>query len=358
MPSYIKARPYSDKENFSANHGVEEPGGRSCQPSEKLQQLVSEQQQQVQCHEIKAQRECKRLQLHQLMEAGSKNDGPKGIAGDDQSGLKDDDDDGDNGTQFTSHVVAMKLSGITKEHLMYSKNKVPKAPPMTIDINREIVSSDNEDIKDPFISPCPSSDHESSQCKKTKERHTGHTTPDVEDTQLVRDKGKFFHIGVNYDTDMSYAQPCFGDTLLDASWAQAHKVTGVNLAHTPQLAKLVHNGFFLYVDILFMDLGSPVTDHNFHSSQSKNAIKKNQALVEGLKEGTNFAFKHMSAEEDGQQGFLKVLLIQKIINTMWFVNKHDDRVVFHDYFKLFPLPALALVLAAVCLSQAGMMNIY
>ncbi|KAI6035764.1 hypothetical protein EDC04DRAFT_2897672 [Pisolithus marmoratus] len=118
MPSYTKAHPYSDKENFS----------------EKLWQLVSEQQEQVQHHKIKAQRECKCLQLHQLVEAGSENDEPKGITGDNHSGLKDDDDDdddddGDNGTQFTSHVVAMKLSGVTKEHLMYSKNKVPKAPP-------------------------------------------------------------------------------------------------------------------------------------------------------------------------------------------------------------------------------------
>ncbi|KAI5986585.1 hypothetical protein EDC04DRAFT_2581754 [Pisolithus marmoratus] len=55
----------------------------------------------------------------------------------------------------------------------------------------------------------------------------------------------------------------------------------------------------------------------------------------------------MSANEDGLQGFLKALLIQKIVNTMWFVNKHDNGVVFHNYFKLFPLLALALVLVAI-----------
>ncbi|KAI6028230.1 hypothetical protein EDC04DRAFT_2572981 [Pisolithus marmoratus] len=136
-------------------------------------------------------------------------------------------------------------------------------------------------------------------------------------------------------------------SLLDASWAQAHKVTGVNLACSPQLAKLIGNSFFFHGQLKTKLHPLVKAMFGFHSSQSKNVIKKNQALVEGLKEGTNFAFKHMSADEDGQWGFLKAPLIQKIINTMWFANKHDDGVVFHDYFKPFPLLALALVLVAI-----------
>ncbi|KAI6034796.1 hypothetical protein EDC04DRAFT_3034099 [Pisolithus marmoratus] len=137
-------------------------------------------------------------------------------------------------------------------------------------------------------------------------------------------------------------------TLLDASWAQAHKVTGVILACTPQLAKLVTSCGSQVCSQLKTKLCPLVKAmFGFHSSQSKNAIKKNQGLAEGLKEGMNFTFKHMSAEEDRQWGFLKAPLIQKIINTMWFANKHDDRVMFHDYFKPFPYPALVLVLAAI-----------
>ncbi|KAI6012380.1 hypothetical protein EDC04DRAFT_2609504 [Pisolithus marmoratus] len=82
---------------------------------------------------------------------------------------------------------------------------------------------------------------------------------------------------------------------------------------------------------------SPVMDHK----------SMNWALVEGLKEGTNFTFKHMSAEEDRHWGFLKAPLIQKIVNTMWFATKHDNGVVFHTYFKPFPYPALALVLVVI-----------
>ncbi|KAI5985672.1 hypothetical protein EDC04DRAFT_2913661 [Pisolithus marmoratus] len=88
--------------------------------------------------------------------------------------------------------------------------------------------------------------------------------------------------------------------------------------------------------------------YGFYSSQSKSAIKKNWALVEELKEGMNFAFKHMAAQEDGWHRFLKALLIQKIVNMMWFANKHDDSVAFPNQFKPFPYLALALVLTAIC----------
>ncbi|KAI6046650.1 hypothetical protein EDC04DRAFT_2597785 [Pisolithus marmoratus] len=71
----------------------------------------------------------------------------------------------------------------------------------------------------------------------------------------------------------------------------------------------------------------------FHSSQSKSAIKKNHLLAEALKEGMNFAF--------------KVPLIQKIINTMWFANKHNKGIMFPKHFKPFPYPTLALVLTAI-----------
>ena len=55
----------------------------------------------------------------------------------------------------------------------------------------------------------------------------------------------------------------------------------------------------------------------------------------------------MAAQEDERRGFLKAPLIQKIVNTMWFTNKTDKAVVFVQYFKPFPFPALVLVLTAV-----------
>ncbi|KAI6020919.1 hypothetical protein BKA83DRAFT_19519 [Pisolithus microcarpus] len=137
-------------------------------------------------------------------------------------------------------------------------------------------------------------------------------------------------------------------SILDASWAWARKATGVNLARTPQLVKIVTSRgsqvhgqlktkLHLLIEVIF----------GFHSSQSKSMIKKNQSLAEGLKEGMNFAFKHMAADEGKRRGFLKAPLIQKIVNMMWFANKHDDGVVFHKHYKPFPYLALVLVLMVI-----------
>ena len=51
--------------------------------------------------------------------------------------------------------------------------------------------------------------------------------------------------------------------------------------------------------------------------------------------------------QDERHGFLKAPIIQKIINMMWFTNKNNEGIKYHAWFKLFPLPALALVLTAV-----------
>ncbi|KAI5987997.1 hypothetical protein EDC04DRAFT_2497584, partial [Pisolithus marmoratus] len=39
----------------------------------------------------------------------------------------------------------------------------------------------------------------------------------------------------------------------------------------------------------------------------------------------------------------KATLIQKIVNTMWFANKHDNGIIFPNHFKPFPYLALALI---------------
>ncbi|KAI5989443.1 hypothetical protein EDC04DRAFT_2588370, partial [Pisolithus marmoratus] len=129
--------------------------------------------------------------------------------------------------------------------------------------------------------------------------------------------------------------------LLAASWAKASQVTGVNLACTPNLSNLVTSCSLQVCGKLKAKL-CPLVEamFGFHSSQSKLAVKKNRSLAEALKEGTNFAFKV-------NRGFLKAPLIQKIINTMWFANKHDEGIMYPEHFKLFPYLTLALVLTAI-----------
>ncbi|KAI6011962.1 hypothetical protein EDC04DRAFT_2905135 [Pisolithus marmoratus] len=87
--------------------------------------------------------------------------------------------------------------------------------------------------------------------------------------------------------------------LLAASWAKAHQLTGVNLACTPDLSKLISSHSSQVHGKLKMKLCPRVeVMYGFHSSQSKSAIKKNRSLVEVLKEGTNFSFKHMAPTEE------------------------------------------------------------
>ncbi|KAI6101512.1 hypothetical protein EDD16DRAFT_1758132 [Pisolithus croceorrhizus] len=392
MPTFTKARCNSDKENTDV-HGPDGPGGRSRRPSEKLRQLTAEQQELAERREIKAQRERKRLQIRQLAQDGSETDKREGFAGDDQYGI-DDGNDGNDGSQFTSRVVMTKLSGGCKERLSYSKNKIPRAPPMTIDIDQgEIAASDDEDIES-HSTPHSSSDRQSTQHKKSKSRYLGSSTPpevedtrdkmapamkrhresskeDVLETTVVKAQKLVEHEGRPHtrdydDVTQEFMTTAIGEyrarlcakapmpdhiaetSLLDASWVQARKATGVNLDRTPQLAKIVTSRGLQVRGQLKTKLRPLVKAiFGFHSSQSKSAVKKNQSLAEGLKEGMNFAFKHMSADEDGRRGFLKAPLIQKIINTMWFANKHDNGIRFHKHFKPFPYPALALVLMAI-----------
>ncbi|KAI6017371.1 hypothetical protein BKA83DRAFT_114438 [Pisolithus microcarpus] len=140
-------------------------------------------------------------------------------------------------------------------------------------------------------------------------------------------------------------------TLLAASWAKACQLTGVNLTRTPDLSKLVSGrGSQVHGELKTKLCPLVEVMFGFHSSQSKSAIKKNRSLAEGLKEGTNFAFKVsglFSHREQDRRGFLKAPIIQKIINTMWFANKHDEGVMFPEHFKPFPYPTLALVLTAI-----------
>ncbi|KIM60699.1 hypothetical protein SCLCIDRAFT_44377, partial [Scleroderma citrinum Foug A] len=122
--------------------------------------------------------------------------------------------------------------------------------------------------------------------------------------------------------------------LLNASWAKACQITGINLVRTPQTHK---SHICCLITIRGSQLRSklkakacPLVEvmFNFHSSQTKMAIKKNCMLAEELKEGASFAFK-------------------KTVNTMWFANKTDEGIKHHTWFKPFPLPALALVLTAI-----------
>ncbi|KIK11595.1 hypothetical protein PISMIDRAFT_19394 [Pisolithus microcarpus 441] len=146
--------------------------------------MTAEQQELAERHEIRSQRERKRLQLRQLADEGSDIEEREVFADDDQYDINDDNDDEDNGSQFTSRIITTKLSGVSKERLSYSKHKIPRAPPPTINVDGEIAASDDDKLEEPYSTPHSSSDRQSTQ-HKSKEGPRSTSTSEVEGSLSV-----------------------------------------------------------------------------------------------------------------------------------------------------------------------------
>ena len=58
-------------------------------------------------------------------------------------------------------------------------------------------------------------------------------------------------------------------------------------------------------------------------------------------------FQIHGASVELRKGLYRNKILQKIVNAMWFANKHDEGIKYPEYFKPFPMPTLALVLTAV-----------
>ncbi|KAI6164099.1 hypothetical protein EDD17DRAFT_1755720 [Pisolithus thermaeus] len=222
-------------------------------------------------------------------------------------------------TTDLSHIAMMKLSGGCKECLSYSKNKIPRAPSMTIDINGEITASDDKDIES-HSTPHSLSDYQSTQHKKSKGRYLGSSTPpEVEDTLTVLDERQMApamkqhqeslkedvlettvvkaqklveHEGCSHMRDYDNMTQEFMMTaireyhahlctkapmpdhivemsLLDASWVPYPTVT----SHGLQVCSQLKTKLCPLIKAIF----------GFHSSQSKSAVKKTEVLQRALK---------------------------------------------------------------------------
>ncbi|KAG2063500.1 hypothetical protein BDR04DRAFT_1037798, partial [Suillus decipiens] len=83
----------------------------------------------------------------------------------------------------------------------------------------------------------------------------------------------------------------------------------------------------------------------FRTSNSNSVIRQNRDLAESLKDGSVFAFK----DWESKKGIYKTELLQLGINIMWFANRHNEGVVYHEYFNPMPIEVIALVLTTVSL---------
>ncbi|KAH7920043.1 hypothetical protein BV22DRAFT_1021966, partial [Leucogyrophana mollusca] len=69
---------------------------------------------------------------------------------------------------------------------------------------------------------------------------------------------------------------------------------------------------------------------------------RNRQRVEDLKENNLFAYRDV----DARKGLYKAEILQSGTNDMWFANRHDEGVIYHQYFDPMPVETIALVLTA------------
>ncbi|KAG1811738.1 uncharacterized protein BJ212DRAFT_1277378, partial [Suillus subaureus] len=112
------------------------------------------------------------------------------------------------------------------------------------------------------------------------------------------------------------------------------------------------------------DLLLEITRHTSHlTSQVKGKVHSLVENIYGFEHGSqesvksrNYRLAHQLKNKFGlcyqkhkvpHSGLFHMKLNQKVANLLWYSNKKDEGVMFEKLFNLFPIPALALVYAAV-----------
>ncbi|KAI5992615.1 hypothetical protein EDC04DRAFT_2613594, partial [Pisolithus marmoratus] len=266
MPLYDKSRPSYDKENHD-----ETSGGHVHWPSEKWWQL-----------------ECAHEHLHQLASIGSENEGMQDGDNDEQGMVDEDNDENlSSDMPFSSHSVPTRVSSGTKQPLAFRHNKIPKTPHIlatAMEALQALMASDCDADDEFYSSPSASFEVESMKQKKSKDKcmEANMHEPDmVKNTTKCVGPKRQREIGPEDEEPISvkaqklieHEGNCAIGGLLGEGTSTYWREPGMN----PRPIKTYHQSWF--------------TGARFYSSQSKSTIKKNQTLVEALKEGTNFAFK-------------------------------------------------------------------
>ncbi|KAG2086450.1 uncharacterized protein F5147DRAFT_728944 [Suillus discolor] len=143
--------------------------------------------------------------------------------------------------------------------------------------------------------------------------------------------------------------------LAKEAWREACQLKGVDVKLTPSAVNMVSTVFLVHswsysfkaVETRFTRArrtqDEDASAHGFRSSNSMEVIRSNRDLAERLKIGSIFVFKDPSSKS----GIYKTELLQQGINSMWFLNRSDEGVIYHKYFDPIPIKTIALVLMAI-----------
>ncbi|KAH8990671.1 hypothetical protein EDB86DRAFT_2831097 [Lactarius hatsudake] len=102
---------------------------------------------------------------------------------------------------------------------------------------------------------------------------------------------------------------------------------------------------------LFINAKKTITDavdffYDFDERRSPNIADRNKLLVHGLLFNMSFVFREHNPGESHRYPY-EHPAIQKAINIMWFRNREDDGVMFHEHFSPMPIPAIAFILTLI-----------
>ncbi|KAG2738353.1 hypothetical protein P692DRAFT_20758820, partial [Suillus brevipes Sb2] len=132
--------------------------------------------------------------------------------------------------------------------------------------------------------------------------------------------------------------------LAKEAWCEACQLKGVDVKLTPSAVNmLLKRASHVRGELKTKMRPLTASFHGFRSSNSMEVIRSNRDLAERLKIGSIFVFKDPSSKS----GIYKTELLQQGINSMWFLNRSDEGVIYHKYFDPIPIKTIALVLTAI-----------
>ncbi|KAL6305982.1 hypothetical protein BKA93DRAFT_775949 [Sparassis latifolia] len=358
--------------------------GRHRRLTEKENQRVTEREDTIRRKADKFKKSDKadrRARLRQQEADGEEVDKDELIA-------SDIDDTEDN--MFTERTVTTKLSA--KKSLAYRSEKVPLAPvnnkgPKRGDVPMLVSSSDEDDDVAPVVprrilprkkvtraliddtenattttpvAMCMAKKHPRDDEDEDNDNDNGLLSPKYQKSTdgpkcpRAKDFDDFTQevlaIAISVFRCKVSSKGPFPDTstfeteMAQQAWQEACTKTGLNVALTPMLLKMItKRTSHVRGELKTKVRGVIQSFFGFRSGENKKTIARNRQHAEDLKDGYTFVY----ADMNKKTGLYKTEIIQMVINDMWFANKQDEGIRYHEYFNPISDVTIALVLAAI-----------
>ncbi|KAH7926124.1 hypothetical protein BV22DRAFT_1009785 [Leucogyrophana mollusca] len=132
--------------------------------------------------------------------------------------------------------------------------------------------------------------------------------------------------------------------LAEQAWKEACRRTGLNIRLTPAIHKMItKRTSHVRGELKTKARPLAATFFNFRSGGHKSTIARNRQHADDLKEKDLFAY----LDTELRKGLYKTEIIQLVLNDMWFANRHDEGILYHEFFNPIPVETVALILTAI-----------